>query len=161
MKDQELRQELTNLLVVRQAHMGFEDAVDNFPEEHINSEPPNCEYTFWHLIEHLRLTQRDILEYITADDYQWPESFGMMWPDRAATCDLAGWKKSIEAFLQDRQELLDILNNPETDLFAPLLNSGTHQHHILREILVIASHNAYHTGELGILRQVVNNWVTK
>ncbi|KAA3644684.1 MAG: DinB family protein [Chloroflexi bacterium] len=158
MNDKELRQQLANLLTARQAHMDFEDAVANFPEKDINTTPPNCEYTFWHLIEHLRLTQRDILEYITEDDYEWPTEHGLMWPAQDATTDLAGWRKSIDDFIADRQTLLEMIQNPATDLFAPLPNSGDYQHNILREINVIAAHNAYHTGELGILRQVVGNW---
>ena len=158
MDDKELRQQLANLLTARQAHMDFEDAVANFPEKDINTTPPNCEYTFWHLIEHLRIGQKDILEYIISDDYQWPSSFDEYWPERDAKTDLAGWQKSVNDFLSNRQALLEIIQNPEMDLLEPLPNSGERQHTILREINVIASHNAYHTGELGILRQVVGNW---
>ena len=158
MDEKELRQQLGNLLTVRQAHMGFEDAVDKFPEKDINTFPPNCDYSFWHLVEHLRMTQRDILEYITDDDYVWPAEHGLMWPAKDATTDTAGWQKSIEDFLTDRQTLLEMVQNADVDLFAPLPNSGDYKHNILREINVIAAHNAYHIGELGILRQVVENW---
>lgn len=158
MNDNELRQQLANLLTARQAHMDFQDAVAKFPQKDINTSPPNCEYTFWHLIEHLRLTQKDILDYIISDEYKWPTSFEQMWPQRSATTELAGWQKSVHGFLSDRQALVEVIWNPATDLFAPLPNSGDYQHSILREINVIAAHNAYHTGELGILRQVVGNW---
>jgi hypothetical protein len=156
--DDEIRQQLVNLLVRRQAHMDFEDAVADFPAEHINSRPPNCEYTFWQLLEHMRLSQKDILDYIVSDDYRWlawPEAY---WPERAATTDLAGWQQTIVDFLTDRQRLVDIVNDPAMDLFAPLPNSGERRHTILREIHVVASHNAYHTGELGILRGVMGLW---
>ena len=156
--DQELRKQLVNLLTVRQAHMDFEDAVASFPRAHINTRPPNCEYTFWHLLEHLRICQRDILEYIEADDYHWLNFPDDLWPDRAATTELAGWQQTIDSFIADRQRLVEIVNDPETNLFAPLPNSGDYQHNILREIHIIASHNAYHTGELGVLRQVMGLW---
>ena len=71
---------------------------------------------------------------------------------------LAGWQQTIENFYADRQKLADIINNPNVDLFAPLPNSGEHQHNILREINIIANHNAYHTGEFGVLRQVMGLW---
>ena len=156
--DRELRNQLVRMLTYRQAHMDFEDAVANFPEEHINTRPPNCDYTFWHLLEHLRICQQDILEYIQSDDYTWPIFPDDLWPDKSAESDLAGWQQTIESFYADRQSLVDMINDPNVDLFASLPNSGEHRHNILREINIIASHNAYHTGELGILRGVMGLW---
>jgi len=156
--DRELRNQLVRMLTYRQAHMDFEDAVANFPEEHINTRPPNCDYTFWHLLEHLRICQQDILEYIQSDDYTWPIFPDDLWPDKSAESDLAGWQQTIESFYADRQSLVDMINDPDVDLFAPLPNSGKSRHNILREINIIASHNAYHTGELGILRQIMGLW---
>jgi hypothetical protein len=156
--DKELRTQLANMLTIRQAHMDFEDAVTNFPDEHINTRPPNCDYTFWHLLEHLRICQKDILDYIQAGDYRWPNFPDDLWPDKSTETDLAGWQQTIEQFYADRQKLVEIINDPAVDLFAPLANSGEHQHNILREINVIASHNAYHTGELGIVRQMMGLW---
>ena len=75
--DQALRQHLVNLLRVRQAHMSFDDAVKDFPSDKMNTKPPNVPYTCWHLIEHLRITQWDILDYIRNPNYQymeWPKS---------------------------------------------------------------------------------------
>lgn len=158
MNDDALREQLVNLLIKRQAHMDFEDAVAEFPPEHVNSRPPNCEYTFWHLLEHMRLTQKDILDYVESDDYRWPVWPEDYWPERAATTDYAGWHQTIAAFLADRQRLVALVEDPAVDLFAPLPNSGEHGHTLLREIHVVASHNAYHTGELGILRQVMALW---
>lgn len=158
MNDQTLRTELINLLTVRQAHMDFEDAVAGFPTSHINTRPPQVDYTFWHLLEHMRLAQRDILDYITADAYRWPDFPDDLWPHRDAASDAAGWEATVEQFLADRQALADLVADPDTDLFAPLPHSGDLKHTIVREIHVIASHNAYHTGELGILRQTMKLW---
>lgn len=156
--DLELRQQLVALLTVRQAHMDFVDAVAEFPEEHINTRPPNCAYTFWHLVEHLRLAQKDILDYVVDENYQWPNFPDDFWPDPAAETDRVGWEASIAGFLADREAFVTLINDPENDLFAPLPNSGDYQHNLLREVNVLASHNAYHTGELGILRQTMNLW---
>jgi len=156
--DSELRKQLVHLLSVRQAHMDFEDAVADFPTDQINSKAPNCEYSYWHLIEHLRLAQRDILDYIQTDDYQWPNFPDDYWPPRAAETDPAGWQRTLERFGSDRRQLIEVIRDPRVDLLAPLANSGEHEHNILREIHVVASHNAYHTGELGILRQVAGLW---
>jgi uncharacterized damage-inducible protein DinB len=156
--DGELRTQLVRLLTVRQAHMDLEDAVVDFPEAEINTKPTNCIYTFWHLLEHMRITQRDILDYIESDDYQWLDWPDDYWPERSAETDLAGWHDTIEAFQADRQRLAEIISDPHVDLFAPLPNSGEEQHSILREINLVAAHNSYHTGEFGILRQVMDLW---
>lgn len=156
--DKELRAQLVNLLTVRQAHMAFEDAVAEFPEDQINTFPPNCPYSFWHLLEHLRICQKDILDYIESDTYAWPSFPDDLWPAPSATTDVAGWRATIDQFLADRQRLVDIVDDPATDLFAPLPNSGAHRHNILREIHIIGSHNAYHTGELAILRAALGLW---
>ncbi len=156
-QDQELRKQLVNLLSVRQAHMTFEDAVADFPPDHINSRATNVTYTFWHLLEHLRLAQWDILDYIRNPNYvwqKWPESY---WPAEDATTDLVGWDHSIEQFLADRQSLVEIVQDPATDLYAQIPH-GSEGHNVLREIEVIGAHNAYHAGELGILRQVMGLW---
>lgn len=155
--NQELRQQLENMLVKRQAHMTFEDAVANFPEAHINTRPSHVDYSFWHLLEHLRICQYDILDYIRNSAYQalkFPDGY---WPAKEADTDLAGWQRTIDLFLADRQALVDIINDPETDFYTPIPH-GWDAHNILREILVVADHNAYHLGELGILRQGMNLW---
>jgi hypothetical protein len=157
--EKELRSQLIAMLTVRQAHMDFEDAVADFPEAHINSRPTNCDYTFWHILEHLRICQRDILDYIESDDYQWLNFPDDLWPERTAETDLTGWQQTIEQFYADRRRLVEIINDPDVDLFAPLPNSGEHRHNIVREINVVAGHNAYHTGEFGILRQVMGLWL--
>jgi hypothetical protein len=156
--DKELRNQLVCLLTVRQAHMDFVDAVANFPAAHVNTRPPNCDYTFWHLLEHLRICQKDILNYIVSADYVWPNFPDDLWPDKSVETDFAGWQQTIDQFLTDRQALVAVINDPHIDLFAPLPNSGEHQHNIVREINIIAAHNAYHTGELGIMRQIMGLW---
>lgn len=156
--DAELRNQLARMLTVRQAHMEFEDAVAGFPSEHINTRPANCDYSFWHLLEHMRLAQRDIVDYILADEYRWSSFPDDYWPDKSAVTDELGWRHTLDGFLSDRAKLVAIVQDPAVDLFAPLPNSGEHQHNIVREINIIASHNAYHTGELGILRQVMGLW---
>lgn len=157
MFDQHTRTQLVNLLTKQQAHMNFEDAVRDFPTEHFNTRPPNVEYTFWHLLEHLRICQWDILDYIRNPNYQhreWPREY---WPEREAVTDAAGWQQTIQQFLDDRAVLVAIVKDPQTDLYSPIPH-GYDGHTILREILVVADHNAYHVGELAILRQVMGIW---
>ena len=155
--DNVLREQLVNLLLKRQAHMLFEDAVANFPDQHINTRPPGLDYSFWHLLEHLRICQQDILDYIRNPQYKELNFPDDLWPAKDAETDLAGWRRTIEQFLADRQALTAIIQDPQTNLYAQIPH-GWEGHNILREILVVADHNAYHLGELGILRQVMGLW---
>ncbi len=155
-RDRRLREQPVGLLRGGNAHMDFATAVADFPEALINTRPPNVDYTFWHLIEHLRLTQADILAYVTRADYEEPEWPRDYWPapDTRATRDQ--WDASVVAFRRDLDALVAIVADEATDLFAPV--PSHHEHTVLREALIVADHNAYHIGELGILRQVERAW---
>src|SRR5215217_3437712 len=90
-RDRRLRDHLVSVLRGGNAHMPFAEAVAEFPELHINTRPPQVAYTFWHLIEHLRMTQADILTYLTQADYQaptWPRDY---WPAREARATTQVW----------------------------------------------------------------------
>jgi hypothetical protein len=157
MSDSLLRQQLVNLLTKAQAHMTFEDAVRDFPPDHMNTRPAGLEYTFWHLLEHLRICQWDILDYIRNPDYgelKFPDD---LWPARDAMTDRPGWQQTIDRFLADRAALVAIVEDRETDLFRQIPH-GYPGHHVAREILVVADHNAYHVGELAALRQLIGAW---
>jgi len=154
--DRRLRDQVVGLLRGGQAHMRFAEAAADFPPSQINTRPPHVPYTFWHLLEHLRLTQADILDYITDADYQereWPRDY---WPAPDAEATPEDWDASVAAFTRDLDRLLAIAADPGTDLLAPVPSNPTHT--VLREILLVADHNAYHIGELAILRQVAAAW---
>lgn len=156
MTDEPLRAQLAALLDGQGAHMPYEDAVADFPDEAINRRPPNVVYTPWHLLEHLRLTQRDILDYIRDPHYEsppWPAGY---WPDRDATTTPAGFAATIESFLADRATLRALVLDPATDLFAGL--AANPEHTLMREIRLACDHNAYHVGEFAILREVMGTW---
>lgn len=155
--DQALREHVLNLLRMRGAHMSFDDAVADFPEPLINAYPPNVPYTPWHLVEHLCITQWDILEYARDPQHvspEWPVNY---WPARDAKADMAIWNQSIERFRRDLKAMQDLVADPSADLLTPIPH-GYGAHTLLREALLLADHNAYHVGELGILRQVMNAW---
>jgi hypothetical protein len=154
-----LRKQLAQNLRAGNAHLSFEDAVAQFPEAHINARPENVEYSFWHLVEHLRLTQADILRYVTDPAYQemaWPRDY---WPARDAGASKAEWDASIQGFLEDREALAAMVEDEGNDLLMPAPSHA--EHTLLREVLIIIDHNAYHVGELAILRQIANIWGTE
>jgi hypothetical protein len=156
MTDDALRRQLAALLDGVGAHMPFEEAVADFPDDAINRRPPNVDYTPWHLLEHLRLTQLDILEYIVDPAYaerRWPDDY---WPDPAANATRDTFDATIRDFLADRASLRDLVMDKDRDLFAVI--PGSPGHTLLREVRINGDHNAYHIGEFAILRQVMGTW---
>ena len=156
MADDPLRTDLLRLLESDDAHMTFEDAVADFPDDAINRRPPNVDYTPWHLVEHLRLTQWDILEYIRNPTWvspDWPIGY---WPSPSATATPAQFAASVGRFLEDRAALRDLVADPASDLTATIPHTPGHS--LLREVRIAADHNAYHVGEFAVLRQVMDSW---
>jgi hypothetical protein len=154
--DKVVREQLLSLLRGGNAHMNFDQAVVDFPIQNINIKPPNVLYTPWYLLEHLRIAQSDILEFIRDPNHvspAWPEGY---WPPENEEADQAKWEKTISDFQADMQTLLDMVVDQQVDLYAPILHAPDYT--ILREILLVADHNAYHIGEFAILRQVMDNW---
>jgi hypothetical protein len=154
--DTVLREQLLTLLQGGNAHDGIAQVTADFPLEHINRKPLNVEYSFWQLLEHMRITQWDILEFVRDPQHvspQWPEGY---WPSQDEEVDEARWKQTIQAFEADLKAMQTIVSDSQGDLTAELPHAPGYT--ILREVLLVADHNAYHIGEFGILRQVAGNW---
>lgn len=154
----ELRKQLLSLLDGGQAHATFEDAVKDFPAELRSKVPENLPYSAWQLVEHLRITQRDILDFSAppTGGYQpleWPEAY---WPKSPEPPSAQGWNHAIAAIRKDREHFEALIMKPEADLFKPF-RWGNGQD-LLREALLIADHNAYHIGELIVLRRLLGIW---
>jgi len=151
-----LREQLLELIDGHGAHMPFDAAVMDFPDDAINRRPTNGLYTPWHLLEHIRMAQWDILDYIQNRAYlapNWPEEY---WPAHDATATPEQFAQTITAFRADRTALHELLADRTTDLIATI--PGTPGHTILREVRVVGAHNAYHVGEFAILRAVMGTW---
>jgi len=154
--DQVIREQLLALLRGGNAHLEFERAVADFPLTHINTTPPNVPYTPWHLLEHLRIAQWDILEFIRNPEHlspDWPKGY---WPPNDEQADEAKWQKTISDFQADLKAVQILAADSSVDLFAPIPHAPTYT--IFQEILLVADHNAYHLGEFAILRQVMETW---
>jgi hypothetical protein len=155
-EDKVVREQLLVLLRGGNAHMGIDQAVADFPIEAYNRRPPNMPYTPWHLLEHLHITQWDILEFIRNPDHkspEWPEGY---WPRQDEKADKTRWMETLEAFRSDLKALQELVADPATNPLAPLPHAPSYT--ILREILTVSDHNAYHIGEFAILRQVMGTW---
>ncbi len=154
--DSALRKQLIALLRGGNAHIPYQDAVADFPAQAINRFPPQVPYTPWHLLEHLRIAQWDILEFIRNPKHvspPWPEGY---WPARDTQAGEAEWHETIARFLDDQVSLEKIVADPVTSLTTDLPHAPGYT--VLREILIVSDHNAYHIGEFAILRQVMGTW---
>lgn len=154
----ELRKQLIALLDGGQAHATFEDAVKNFPLELRGEVPEGLPYSAWQLLEHVRITQRDILEFSAPPtggyrELKWPDEY---WPKQSAPGSVEAWDRSVALVEADRRTFEALILKPETDLAKPFL-WGTGQN-LLREALLIADHMAYHIGELVLLRRLLGVW---
>lgn len=150
------RQNLVMLLGDGHAHMGFDEAIRDFPSEGMNLKVPNAPYTPWHILEHMRLTQRDSLNYMRNADYTapaWPEGF---WPNESAAADDDAWQSTIDGFRTDLAALVALVEDASHDLMTPIPTNREHTQ--LRSIIITAAHNHYHIGEFAGLRQVMGTW---
>lgn len=154
-----LRRGLKNLLDGGQAHATFESAVKDFPEHLRSTVPANLPYSAWQLVEHIRIAQRDILDFSRNhdDSYQhlkWPDAY---WPKDPAPPSTAAWDASLAQIAADREAFETLLAETDDEgLIAPF-PWGKGQT-LLREALLIADHAAYHTGELILLRRLLGCW---
>jgi DinB superfamily len=155
-EDSALRKHVVELLRGGNAHSDFEQAVGGLPVKLRGACVPNLPFTPWKLLEHLRIAQRDILEFSRNSAHvspKWPEGY---WPAEDAPGNSAAWDASVAAFQNDLEELQALVKNPATNLFAPIAH-GTGQT-VLREALLAADHNAYHLGEFVVLRRLLGAW---
>lgn len=151
-----LRKLIARLLDWEDAHAGFDAAVAGLPPNLRGRTPPGLPYSPWQLLEHIRITQADILEFCQAKSYrekEWPKEY---WPDSTQPPSEKVWDESIAAVRRDRKALADMTVDPNIDLMAQVPN-GTGQTY-LREVLVVADHTAYHVGELIVVRRLLGAW---
>lgn len=155
-KDKSLREHLVKLITGSDAHPDFDTAIRNLPAGIRGNTPKGAEHSPWQLLEHLRIAQWDILEFSRNPKYEspkWPEGY---WPATAAPPDEKAWDKSVRAFRRDQKAMCDLIADPATDLYAKIAH-GTGQT-ILRESLLVADHNAYHVGQLILVRRLLGAW---
>jgi hypothetical protein len=138
------------------AHMRLDEAVAGFPMAHINDKAPNVTFSFWHILEHIRIAQTDLLEYVQDPKHvspSWPDGY---WPAPDAATDAAGWQRTIAAIKSDLARMDAMLADPAVDIFAPVPFADGKS--VVRCAFLALDHNSYHLGEFAILRQVMQLW---
>jgi hypothetical protein len=152
-----LRDQLISFLQEEHAHASLETALKDLPEKLFGIKPRDLPYTIWQLTEHIRITQWDIVEFSEKDGKhispEWPSGY---WPKEKAPADLKQWKGTLKAIKKDRERMVELIADPQNDLYKPF-TFGQGQT-LLREALLIVDHTSYHTGEIIVLRRILNAW---
>jgi hypothetical protein len=151
--DHSVRDHLLYLLKDGGAHTSFDAVMDNWPLQLVGAKVANFPHTAWMLLEHMRLAQEDILDFSRNAKYAsqaWPEEY---WPASEAPADEKAWKASMAAWKKNLRTVQQLVANRKIDLYAPI-PWGDGQT-ILREALLVADHNAYHLGQLAMLRKSI------
>lgn len=154
--DEALRKHLLELLDGGNAHLTFDKAVAALPMKIRGAKPAGAPHSPWQLIEHLRIAQWDILEFSRNPKHvspDWPTGY---WPDTEAPPSAKAWEDSIKRFQADLAAMKKLVSNRGTDLMARIPHGEGQT--ILREALLIADHNAYHLGQLVLLRRILGAW---
>ena len=158
--DASLREHLLELLKGGSAHARFEEAIAGIPARLRGTKPAGFPHSPWMLLEHLRIAQRDILEFEPQPKARFPRVAARA-TGRAggAPPASAAWNASIKRFRQDLKAMQDLVANPKTDLYARI--SWGDGQTVLREALLLADHNAYHVAQLVDVRRLLGVWPEK
>ena len=150
---QSLREHLIYLLQGGGAHLHFDKAVADIPPDLRGRTVPPVPHSPWRLLEHMRIAQWDILEFSRKAGHvspPWPDGY---WPRGDAPPDVRAWEQSVEAFSADLAAMCTLVADPAADLFSPIPHGDGQT--VLREALLVADHNAYHLGQLVVVRRLL------
>jgi uncharacterized damage-inducible protein DinB len=153
--DQMLRAQLKRILEWEDAHASVDRAIDGIPPPLRGKVPKGAAHSAWQLLEHLRIAQHDILDFCVNPDYV-EIPMEEYWPRDATPPSEAAWKKSLAAARRDRAALQRLAEDPKVDLFSRIPHGSGQTY--LRELLLVADHNAYHAGQLVALRKQLGAW---
>ncbi len=149
----DLRKHLMNLLSMKGAHIDFDAAVRDFPAGIRGAKPRGAAHTPWQLLEHLRIAQWDILEFSRDANHkspEWPEGY---WPESDTPPSEGAWEESVRKFRHDLKEMTKLVADEKNDLNARIPHGEGQT--LLREVLTVADHNAYHLGQFVFLRTML------
>jgi DinB superfamily len=151
-----LREHLVHLLKGGGAHVSFEKAVARLPVKARGMRPRGAPHSPWEIVDHLRVAQWDILQFSVDSQHispLWPAGY---WPDSPAPASARAWEQAVRQFRRDSEAMQKLVFNPATDLLARIPHGSGQT--ILREALLVADHNAYHLGELVLVRRLLSAW---
>ena len=151
-----LRNHLISLISAEQAHINLEGALKGLKKENRIKQPSKNVHSIWEEVEHIRISQEDILYYIVNPNWvspEWPEKY---WPIKSTLVSDDIWQVSIDKIFSTQEELIQIIKDESIDLTGIIPHTKSHTY--LREILLAADHNAYHLGQIVIIRKLLGDW---
>ena len=148
-----LRKQLVSLLTSSEAHMDVRAELKDFPVKFRDRKPKGAPHTAWQLLEHMRLAQWDIPRFSSDSKHKSPKFPEGYWPKSETPPSDAAWEGSVKMFLRDLDEMCVLVSDNKRDLFAPIPHGQGQT--LLREALLVADHNAYHLGQLVLLRRTL------
>ncbi|MER2998467.1 DinB family protein [Pontibacter populi] len=151
-QDKQLREHLIKMMCGGQAFRTQQELLEGLTAEEAGRKVEGLPYTIWQLLDHLRFTQHDILDFSRNPDYQepaWPDDY---WPEATSPEDEAHLQQTLDSLATDLEEMIQLVQDPANDLFRPFPH-GTGQT-LLREAMLVAEHNAYHLGQIVLLRRL-------
>lgn len=158
MNEKVFRENLINALTKEQAHISLKSALKNLKPENRNKKPSADVHSVWELLEHIRIAQEDIVQYILNPDWISPEWPKFYWPKEKAKISDDEWNNSISKLYNDLQKLVDIIKDEKTDLTSVIPHTKNHTY--LREILIVIDHNSHHAGQIISTRKMIGDWVS-
>lgn len=146
---------LSDLLNKGNAHVSLDAALDGVPFDLLGKQITGLPYTIWQLADHIRIAQWDILEFSRNAKYvspEWPDGY---WPSEIKPASKDEWENCVGQIKSDRASFIKLLSASK-DIYKPF-DYGSGQS-LLKEALVLADHNSYHTGQIIILRRMLHDW---
>jgi len=148
-----LRSQIVTALSGRESHIDFDSALKDFPVEARSAKPAGAPHSAWELLEHMRIAQHDILEFSRNPKHKspkWPDEY---WPKTEAPPDAKAWDKTVKNFEKDARALDALVSDAQQDLLKPLTHGDGQT--LLREALLVATHNSYHLGQIMFLKKML------
>lgn len=156
MNDNELTSQLINLMSVEQAHISFENALKGLRPENRAKKPKPGLHSVWDELEHIRITQEDILQYALDPEWKspsWPDNY---WPADTNKVSDKDWEKSVNVCISDKDKLIKIIKDKGQKITEIIPHTKSHSY--LREILIAAQHNSYHIAQIVLIRKMLGDW---
>ncbi len=154
--DSVLRNHLITLITAEQAHLNLEGALAGLKKENRNKQPAKNVHSVWEEVEHIRISQEDILRYMVDPKWvspNWPQEY---WPDKSSQVPDDIWQTSIDKIFSDLEEFVQVIKNESIDLTSIIPHTQSHTY--LREIILNADHNSYHIGQIVVVRKLLGDW---
>lgn len=159
MNEKLLRTQLRKFMNWHSAHVDWKSALNELAPAQRGVRSSGSPHSLWELLEHARIAQHDILEFCRNPKHVSPEWPSGYWPAKPEPVNGSTWNKSVKAFLKEMEEMGKLATNPKIDLLGPIAHGSGQT--ILRELLLVADHNAYHLGQFVLVRKLLGDWPEK